>query len=44
MVLSTPSQSKTMANRYILTILFTGTFEQTYIVFKTMLDSIDIIL
>nr|DAW98118.1 MAG TPA: hypothetical protein [Bacteriophage sp.] len=28
LVLSTPSQSKRMANRYILTIIFTDTFEQ----------------
>nr|DAD88884.1 MAG TPA: hypothetical protein [Siphoviridae sp. ctRuT6] len=35
---------KTIANRYILSILFTGTLSRTHVVFKTMLDSINVII
>lgn len=39
-----PPHIKTMANRYILSTLFSGILSRTDVVFKTMLDSINIII
>ena len=44
LVLSTPHHIKTMVNRYILSIVFTITFEWIDVVFKTIWDCIDIII